>query len=293
MFDESKTNFLCVADALRRRHPGVHKILSEGCQSHGIEFYEIADCHNIWVRDWMPVQVGDAGEFLKFQYGYGQDNPQFKSLEVSRSNWRWLSGVRGARVRLDGGNVVRQGSHAILTDIIFQHNPDLKRKTLLDRLERLMECQVHVVPAEPGDDIGHTDGICHFTPSGTLLVGDYRYPRETSYKGYHKKLMEALNDFDIEILSNAYDRMKPVSEKEFRNAHPDGDTFNPGYGYYINYLHVGAVVFFPIFRIEEDALTAAVLKRYYTGRKLLPVDCSELSMEGGLINCVAMNYTML
>lgn len=288
MFDESKTNFVAVADSLRRRHPGVHKVLSEGCANNGIEFYEV-ECQNIWLRDWMPVQL-DEDRFIKFRYGYGKDNPQFKSLEVKRDNWRWLSGVKNSSIRLDGGNVVRYGTSAILTDIVFRHNKNLKPPAVLRRLETLLECDVTIVPAEPGDDIGHTDGICHFTPSGKLLVGDYRYPRERPYWGYHRILMKALNGFDIEIMPNAYDRMKSVTEKEFRNAHPEADTFNPGYGYYINYLHVGNVVFFPIFRIEEDAQVRAILKQNYPKSVLIPVDCCNVSMEGGLINCLTANY---
>lgn len=291
MFNERRTNFVAISSGLEHRHYTVYDAITRACQSRGITVFPIVGAKNIWVRDYLPVQAN--GVFTKFRYGYGSDNPQFESLKVASADWHWLSDVRRSRIRLDGGNVIRHGERAILTDMIFRHNPEYPKSRLIARLEKLLVSEVTIVPSEPGDDIGHADGICHFVPqSGRLLVHDYSRAGTAAYRRYHDRLLRALRDFDVVDFTYAGQKCPRITEKQFRSAHPGADTFNPGFGYYVNLLVVGDIVFVPRFGIPEDDRAFMICRREFIGSTVFSVECARLSMEGGLINCVTMNYEM-
>lgn len=291
-YNESETNFVAVAGALERRHKRIFDTILSECKNAGIGFHVIGSAVNIWVRDWLPIQAPDG--FVKFHYGYGKDNPQFRSLDITPGDWTWLSDfgnndLRTSSIRLDGGNVVRHGDDIICTDIIYKHNPLWHRKELKRRLGHTLGGTIHVIPREPGDDIGHTDGICHFIPtSGHLIIQKFN-------EAYSYRITRALKGaFQTWRIPNGYRHRLHLTEKQFRKAHPEADTFNPGFGYYVNFLLVGKLIFFPQFEGIRAMNEAALywMSCYYPGFHIVPVECSDLSMEGGLLNCVTMNYRL-
>ena len=282
-------NTLVVTSALRARHNGVYRALVENCERHQIKIVE-TDAKNIWVKDWAPVQVGD--QFIKFRYGYDKDNPQFPNLSVRRRDWSWLPNIKPSAIRLDGGNIVRHGCTIIMTDIIFQHNPTWQKSALLAKLEELLQGNITLVPVEPNDDIGHTDGICHFTPDGNLLLNDYSRCGTKVSDSYYRRLCKALRNFCCTPFPYAYAQRPKLTERQFRHQFPNADTFNSGYGYYINLLHIGKLVFLPQFMIDEDDEAWAVVAERFPGCEIVPIVCSNLSMEGGLVACVSQSYRL-
>jgi agmatine/peptidylarginine deiminase len=287
MFNDQNTNTLALSARLEDRYPNVYDTLVSACGSNSVSTFALMASENIWCRDWMPIQVGDL--FIKFRYGYGVDNPRFKSLATSKRDWGWLHPLTNSTLRLDGGNVVRNGDKIVMTDIIYRHNSDVPKTRLISQLEELLQGEITIIPAEPGDDIGHADGICHFTPYGRLLVANHygRGKRETAYAN---RLSKSLKNFATVQFPHAYHRCPVITHGEFRKQFPHADTFNPGFGYYINFLTVQQLLFIPIFGIEEDADAVLTAKECFPDYKVFAINCDRLSMEGGLINCVTMNY---
>lgn len=288
MFNEQKTNTLVLSSRLADRYPVIYNQLVSACEENSIATLSLNESLNIWCRDWMPIQVN--GEFVKFRYGYGRDNPKFKNLAIKSADWRWLNPLKCSNLRLDGGNVVRHGDDIIMTDIIYRHNPDVPKTKLVARFEKLLQGNITVIPAEPGDDIGHADGICHFTPNGRLLVGHYAITGKRHHIAYFKRMVKSLDKFYTRLFPYAHHKCPRWSEKKFRSEFPNADTFNPGFGYYINFLTVGKLLFLPIFRIVEDWNAIVLARNYFNGYKVITIYCGKLAMEGGLINCVTVNY---
>jgi len=286
-YNESEANTLVVTTALRLRYDDIFRTFERHCAKNQIKFVEI-EAKNLWARDYLPIQVEDT--FIKFRYGYDKDNPRFPNLSVRRRDWSWLPNLRPSAIRLDGGNVVRMNSQIIMTDIIFRHNPTWHKTKLVAKLEGLLQGNITLVPTEPGDDIGHTDGICHWTPSGHLLVNDYSMCGTRVSDRYYTRLCKALNNFCCIAFPYAYAKRPKLTEKQFRTQFPDADTFNSGYGYYINLLQVGKLVFLPEFMIEEDDAAIRIARENFPGSEIVPVMCENLSMEGGLTNCVSASY---
>jgi agmatine/peptidylarginine deiminase len=273
--------------AALHRHPHVFEELHRHLQDHNIKINIIVDTDNIWCRDYMPLQVND--HFVKFRYKSGLSNYDFEKypqLQVSPFVYGHLLGLTYSDIVLDGGNCERFGEKAIITNIVYRHNHWLKKKRIIDMLEKLLDAEIIIIPHEPYDNLGHADGILKWIDDKTVFVEDF------DNKKYLEKLCAVLMKHGLEpiLFPYTYNQMPKVTEKQFRKKYPEADDFNPGYGYYINYLHVKNLILVPQFGIEEDSKALALLKKYLPNNTIKGINCSDLSMEGGLINCVTMNY---
>lgn len=290
-FDDAATNFVILSAKLLQRYPEVARDITEALDTAGVRWKTIKTA-NIWTRDFLPLQVGE--KFVSFAYrGYGGFR-QFPWLRVPAKTWNFLDSTN-SRIVLDGGNCQRGAGVAILTEMIFRHNPSIPRTRLIARLEKLLECEIVTVPVEPQDDIGHTDGTLKFIPGRReVLLNDYRRMGTKAYCRYAERVERALDKAGIafHLFPYAYHRTPRLTEGQFRRDFPDADTFNPGLGYYINFLLVGNMVILPTFGIEEDAEAIDAVKRHLPTFAVRTADCSRLAMEGGLVNCVTMNYRM-
>ena len=59
--------------------------------------------------------------------------------------------------------MLRFGTAAILTDRIYQENRPLTPAAIRERLRRELEVgKLIIIPVEPGDVLGHADGVLRF-----------------------------------------------------------------------------------------------------------------------------------
>src|ERR1700733_683174 len=115
-----------VSDLLQSRHPSFHAELSKQLARFGIVLREISGTRDIWCRDYMPVPIGE-GRFVQFIYkpDYLADLPELITMpEVSL---QVVGTCRRSKLVVDGGNVVRRGRVAIVTEKVFAENSTLSR----------------------------------------------------------------------------------------------------------------------------------------------------------------------
>ena len=273
-----------VSRCLSKRYPNVYLSILTACRENNIGFGIIKDNKNIWCRDYMPVPVDDY--YVKFRYktvGYDK----YPQLKITDECYKWLQKkIVHSSIILDGGNCVRDKDRVFITDIIFLHNPQYRKIVLLNKLEKLLQAEIVLIPTEPYDDLGHADGIVKPIGAGSVFINDYSVMKGKIYHTYYNYLVHVLIRRHINCIpfSYAYHKKPRITEKQFRKKYPRGDAFNPGYGYYINFLQVGKMVVLPVFGIEEDELAISLVKRFLKP-SITSVNCSDISMEGGLINC--------
>jgi len=283
-----------IANSLKR-YPLVYHPLITNLKANGIEV-EILDSTNIWVRDYMPIQT--KNEFIKFTYktlGY-DEWPQLK-IDPDSDYWLAVFGkfknLINTDIILDGGNcqMNRERDVAVITDVVFKNNPEYKNEDLIDTLSELLDARVIIIPRESGDELGHADGIVKFVDKYSILLNDYSGQGTINYRNKVAKILKS-NELTIIDFPNYYHLMPKITEKEFRAKYSYADDFNPGWGYAINFLKVAQLIFAPIFNIKEDKITISKIKECYPDCSIVAIDCSGLSMEGGLLNCVTREYKL-
>jgi agmatine/peptidylarginine deiminase len=283
-----------VAESLKR-YPLVYYSLITNLKANGIEV-ENLDTSNIWARDYMPIQTKTG--FVKFKYKTLKYE-QYSQLRIDFDSPYWVlvfkrfNNLKYSNIILDGGNCQMNPEKdvAVITDAIFKNNPEYTRNVLLKELSELLEAKIIIIPMESGDELGHTDGIVKFISEDNIFLNEYTGKLMVKYNKKVKEILES-NGFKVISFPNYWHLRPRMTEAEFRKKYVYADDFNPAWGYAINFLKVGRFVLVPIFNFKQDREIVDTVKNYYPDCSVVAIDCSELSMEGGLINCVTRDYIM-
>lgn len=267
-----------VADTLKGRYPKLHSELRLRLELFGIRLTEIVGTRDVWCRDYMPVQVG-ATQFVQFRY-----SPDYlvgaRSLITSPTVARSLTpACRRSRLVMDGGNVVRRGRVAIVTDKIYAENSSMSRQTVMRRLRFDLDVdRVAVIPTEPGDVIGHADGVVHLLDERTALMNDYA--RVDAQYGH--AVTRALGANGIEAIPVPYD--PDLSEP---------CDIPVATGNYVNLLETPRAVFVPTYGQISDSRALAEIGKVMRHHSIVPIDCRMLAEDGGSLHCVTWAICMM
>ena len=273
---ECNTNFVYVSDLLARRFPSVHEGLKRILTEHGIGFGVVQRTKDIWIRDYAPIQVDRDGSFVLFRYFPDYLRRGYRHLITdARGFIPDITGIQSCQssdIILDGGNVVRYGDKAIVTDKVYRENWGMGREELRRELQRLLKVEtLIVIPTEPGDMVGHADGVVRFVDSRMVLVNDYG----TIDPEYRKALLRALDGADLDFIAIPYRPWMGRSR-----------GMPPAIGCYVNYLQVREVLMVPSYGLPEDEDTCRSIRRGFPRSDVRLLDCRALAREGGVLNCV-------
>lgn len=169
MIPDWQTNRLFVSDRLEVKFPTLYAQL----KSIFAEIEIIPGTSDIWCRDYMPIQLGE-NTFCQFIYrpdylkGY-----EHLATPPERCQLPFMENYESEPLVIDGGNVVASHTKVILTEKTYKENPIIERSRLRSRLEELFQADCIFIPKEPGDPIGHADGVVRFIAEDRVLISDY------------------------------------------------------------------------------------------------------------------------
>lgn len=271
MISDKDTNKVYIAKGLlTNRYGKIANNLTNAFKANGIEYDFLpqteSDKH-IWARDYMPIQIG-TDSFLLYSYNpdYLQDEPKYipnyKSI-CDDLNINYLT----TDIVIDGGNVVKNYNKAIMTDKIFKENQKYAKSNLLNKLEKLLNAEIAIIPWDTYEEFGHADGMIRFVDENTVLLNNYI----DFNKSLRKRLIDLLSK-KINVIELHYDT-----------------TSNMNWAY-INYLQVGKNLFVPQLGLAEDNLALLQLQSIFPDCQIIPIDdCKALVDEGGALNCCTWN----
>jgi len=246
--------------------------LVELLDNHGIKHSFLDATKDIWCRDYMPVQI-EKGKFIQFRYepSYLVDDLELQSdpIEVCKAN---KIKPQFSKINLDGGNIVNWSDRAIITDRVFDENPQYTSKIkLIGEIEKLLEVEIIIIPQINTDFTGHADGLVRFVDKNTLLGND----REKEFKYWKNGINKILKEHGISYIDIPFLDHK---EKKF----PDHAI-----GCYVNYLEVQNLIVLPIFEVKnnQDNEVYELFKQIFPDRKIETLNFNSVGLFGGLLNC--------
>jgi agmatine deiminase len=274
MIPDWQTDFVSFSDLLPARHPALWEKLLRILDRGGIGCRLLPHTRDIWVRDFMPVQVA-AEDFVLFRYrpDYLQGHDHLITPDTIRAMATPGGRLRSCAINLDGGNVVGSDNRAILTDKVLKENPGRDRRQVraeLDEILRVNHCII--IPKEPYDVIGHADGVVRFLDEGAVLVNDYSEVNPA----YGERLEAVLRRHGL-----AVERLPHFRVNEEHDGIPSA------VGHYVNFLCIARLVVVPAFGVPQDDLACRRLEELLPKARVVPLRCEGLAREGGALNCVA------
>jgi agmatine deiminase len=273
MISDSESNMVFISDQLETRFPTLVNRLQAILTAHQIALRLIRGTKDIWCRDFMPVQVG-AHQFIEFRYApdylVGFEHLITRPTDIDPipevSN-RHVSGIV-----LDGGNIVRCGDRAIVTDKIFRENTGIPKDSLQQMLRTELRINhLIVIPTEPGDPIGHADGMVRFVNPEMVLVNDY----SKFAPSFGRRLLSILQKSKLQW-----------SELPYAPELDDTEEIPSAIGCYTNFLMVQGLIILPTFGIPEDQIASRVLVERAPKFAIESINCGDLAQQGGVLNCV-------
>lgn len=269
MIPDYGCNTVYFSEWLKKDYSDIYKGLARILNKHNVAYDIIPNTKDVWCRDYMPLQL-DKERYLCYEYkpDYLMKNANNRkyitdSLNVCRD---MQLNIKETPLIMDGGNVVKVGNKAIMTEKVFVENPSIDEDTLKKQMEKQMECEVVFIPWDRNEKYGHSDGIIKPISDNTILMTNYYdFDRE-----YTNEVVKRLSSkFEIETLSYKVRKTAPESWA------------------YINFLTVGKLIVLPALGKEEDEQALSQIKRYYPECLVEQLNISDLVKDGGGLNCVS------
>ena len=271
MIDDYQTNKVYLAEGIKG-YPKVAEHLLWALYSEGIESDYLPHTRSrkhVWARDYMPIQL-EEDRFLLYRYSpdYLKNYPDYiPDYEKIVRNLKLSCKI--TNLVIDGGNVVRCGDWVIMTDKVFKENPLYNEYYLRDRLERLFEAKLMVIPWDRYERFGHADGMVRPIGKNYVLLNHYI----DFDKDLRKRILAALGSvFCVEEL------------------HFDSPCCPRSSWAYLNFLQVAGQIFVPGLGIPEDEKAVEQIQVLYPHHKVMLVpECQDLVRDGSALNCVTWN----
>jgi agmatine deiminase len=274
MLPSKYANTVYLAEKLNsdKRFTKTCNALIEMLDKHGINHGFLKATKDIWCRDYMPIQI-EKGMFVQFRYepSYLKDDLELQSdpKEVCIAN---SIKPQFSKINLDGGNLVNWSDRAILTDRVFDENPEYTNKTkLIAEIEKQLEVEIIVIPQLKSDMTGHADGLVRFIDRNTLLGND----REREYKYWKNGISKVLKENGLDYIDISF-----LDHKEKKYPYH-------AIGCYVNYLEVKDLIVLPMFETEsnKDNVVFDTFKQIFSDRKVETINYNAVGLFGGLLNC--------
>ena len=273
---------------LRKKHPALSESFSSALATvPGVLVHWLEGTKDIWCRDYLPVSLGDY-RFLSFSYkpDYLNDAPElttdYRKLNhpVLRDYIQNPLGEVQTGLVLDGGNIAICNEEKLIfsTEVAMTANQINDPETLTEMLGReLPEWKWHCFPVLPGDVVAHIDGMLQFMAYPHVALADF----EESYPSQFGMIYNVLTrlGFIIHIIPH-YE-----TDTIGRDGIPSAE------GGYINFVCINGTLLLPQFRNQDFDAKAAEVAAHLPGVKsVVPIDCSELAIEGGGLHCICTEY---
>ena len=277
MITDQETNFVYISELFEKQAPIAFGQLEYWFKTLEIKYTTLPNTKDIWVVDFMPLQIRQD-YFLQFEY-----NPDYlkpKKYHPTKSDQKTVCEEIGivpnkVSIILDGGNVVKCKTKAILTTKVFKENSGYPEHNLIAEIKNLLQVeQVIIIPQEPKDFVGHSDGMVRFFDEDTVIVNSY--PKDKTYEDFAYSLRWSLRNAGLHYVEFPYTAWKNEDE-------------NDASGCYINFLEIGNNIFYPVFADLNDQLALIQLQKTFKNRRFIDIDCRDLAKLGGVLNCVTWN----
>ena len=209
----------------------------------------------------------DKNRFIQFNYAPGYLKG-YKQLITNTKKVCKAIGIKPIHsdIILDGGNVVSSNNKAIMTSRIFKDNPGYAQDELLKKLKALLKVrEIIILPEDPDDIFGHSDGMIRFINGLTVLVNDYK--KES--KAFKAKFYGVIRKAGLKMVRLPYNPYININKLDAT-------------GCYINYLQIGKMIFITSFGMIEDNKAFRVFKKAFKGFKVVQEPSNQIAKRGGV-----------
>jgi len=274
LYQDSKTNKVYFSNILQNKYSNFAQALFKILDKYHMNYELINNTKDIWMRDYMPIQTSNDS-FVRYIHkpDYLQGFSKVRTNPKQATKFLVKKNIIDIKLNLDGGNIVRAKNKIICTDKIFKANRAFSRQEVLNTLKTTLKIsEVIIVPEQPFDMTGHSDGLVRFINEDKVMISSYL----EEDRAFEKKLIASLIKHKLEIVM-----LPPTGYCKDK----DGAVWIP----YINYMQVGSLIILPGAGLTADDEVIAFFKKHFPNCIIDYVDATKIIEQGGALNCISWN----
>lgn len=282
--------------ASERLHERVRKALSKrNVPEDRIHLHNVPT-NDVWARDHGPIFLvrgeGSTRERLILNWDYNAWGGKFPPWDDDNRVPARVSEITGIDhvtpgMILEGGSIDVNGRGCLLTTeqclLNKNRNPSLTREQIEQRLRDHLGATkiLWLHDGLEGDDTdGHVDDITRFVAERVIVTTMCEDTGDANHAvlAENRKRLDAMRDQEgrpFEIVELPMPQRRIDLGKRRLPA---------SYG---NFYIGNAAVLLPVFNDPNDQRAIDILSPLFPGRKIVPIDCRDLIVEGGALHCVS------
>ena len=279
-----------------------------GCKLSNIKFHKIKT-DRLWLRDSGPIFLINKKTrkkiILNFEFTAWSKYKNFRNdnkinykiskyLNIKSILPKKINSKKFEKVVMEGGAFDTNGSGSILLtkECLLsskqERNKGFKKSDYESLFSKYLNTKnfIWLNKGIVGDDThGHIDDIARFVSKTTIMIADENNKSEKNYKSLKE---------NIKILRKSYDengRKFKIIKIPMPSPIFIQKTRVPAS--YLNFFISNKTVLVPIFNVKEDKKVLKIFRKFFTKRKVIAVDCSDLIWGFGAIHCMTQQEPII
>ena len=279
-----------------------------GCKLSNIKFHKIKT-DRLWLRDSGPIFLINKKTrkkiMLNFKFTAWSKYKNFRNdnkinyqiskyLNIKSILPKRINSKKFEKVVMEGGAFDTNGSGSILLtkECLLsskqERNKGFKKSDYESLFSRYLNIKnfIWLNKGIVGDDThGHVDDIARFVSKTTIMIADENNKSEKNYKSLKE---------NIKILRKSYDENgKKFKIIKIPMPSPIFIQKTRVPASYLNFFISNKTVLVPIFNVKEDKKVLKIFRKFFTKRKVIAVDCSDLIWGFGAIHCMTQQEPII
>ncbi len=284
------------------------QLKSTGCKLSNIKFHKIKT-DRLWLRDSGPIFLINKKTrkkiMLNFKFTAWSKYKNFRNdnkinyqiskyLNIKSILPKRINSKKFEKVVMEGGAFDTNGSGSILLtkECLLsskqERNKGFKKSDYESLFSKYLNTKnfIWLNKGIVGDDThGHIDDIARFVSKTTIMIADENNKSDKNYKSLKE---------NIKILRKSYDengRKFKIIKIPMPSPIFIQKTRVPAS--YLNFFISNKAVLVPIFNVKEDKKVLRIFRKFFTKRKVIAVDCSDLIWGFGAIHCMTQQEPII
>ena len=279
-----------------------------GCKLSNIKFHKIKT-DRLWLRDSGPIFLINKKTrkkiMLNFKFTAWSKYKNFRNdnkinyqiskyLNIKSILPKKINSKKFENVVMEGGAFDSNGTGSILLtkECLLsskqERNKGFKKSDYESLFSKYLNTKnfIWLNKGIVGDDThGHIDDIARFVSKTTIMIADEKNKSDKNYKSLKE---------NIKILRKSYDENgKKFKIIKIPMPSPIFIQKTRVPASYLNFFISNKTVLVPIFNVKEDKKVLKIFRKFFTKRKVIAVDCSDLIWGFGAIHCMTQQEPII
>lgn len=295
---EAEENFICIINAISAYQDclvvchDIAYVRAHLKPSSNLHFVH-ATTNDTWARDCSAISIYEDNSVKLLDFKFTAWGGKFEATldnQMSQTiSCVYKNPIEKLDFILEGGAIESNGRGTLLItdECVFNANRNaLTKETSIAFLKQTLGVS-NIISLQHGylcgdDTDSHIDTLARFVDENTIVYLQCEDKKDEHYEELIK--MEA----ELQKFKDQDGNFFNLIPLPFTKAIYDEEERLPAT--YANFLILNAAVLVPIYNDVNDEKALAILRKVFSSRKIIPIDCSTLIRQHGSLHCVTMQF---